>query len=330
MTPTQLPDDAEALYEATIFSADNNALEVRSLHRSGPTRHSAVEAARSAFFDQPLFVDRGIWDKNLFDSDPDTAYYVSPRWPYWWNKDPDDATVNEGAFRLDFGRIEAVDEIRLHTRDEFTLAPVKRGEGIIAEVSTDLKAWTEVRFVAGPDMTLTMPQTDYPVRYLRIKEDAPRWLSEIDAYAGSRVLDRAHWRASNLFGAYSRMGFTRAWTLQARLEAIAPDSYLAVAVPGETGHESVYAALRVDGQLVGAPDRAPSYPANTWELQVHPATGNYTYYIPMQTEWAGKALEIVLLGTDTADAEPEVWLTRRAVPLAKRRLTLYRSADAPR
>ena len=54
-----VPDDAEALYEATVFAADNNALEVRSLKRSGETSIPEVKAARDAFFDQKAFVDRG-------------------------------------------------------------------------------------------------------------------------------------------------------------------------------------------------------------------------------------------------------------------------------
>jgi hypothetical protein len=38
LKPSTVPADAESLYEATCFAADNNALEVRSLLRSGPTR----------------------------------------------------------------------------------------------------------------------------------------------------------------------------------------------------------------------------------------------------------------------------------------------------
>ena len=68
--------DAGALYEATIFAADNNALEVRSLHRSGPTDIKEVEAAREAFFTQETFTRRGIWDKNLFDNNS----YLTFQW----------------------------------------------------------------------------------------------------------------------------------------------------------------------------------------------------------------------------------------------------------
>ena len=37
LRPVAVPRDAEAIYEATCFAADSNALEVRSLVRSGPT-----------------------------------------------------------------------------------------------------------------------------------------------------------------------------------------------------------------------------------------------------------------------------------------------------
>lgn len=45
-----VPEDASALYEATVFAADNNALEVRSLERSGDTKIPEVKQARDAFF----------------------------------------------------------------------------------------------------------------------------------------------------------------------------------------------------------------------------------------------------------------------------------------
>jgi hypothetical protein len=322
MVRTEVPDDAEALYEASVYSADNNALEVRSLERSGHTKYAAVKAARDAFFDQKLFTERAIWDRNLFDDDPTTAFAVMDRWRYWWNNDPD-TRVNDGGFRLDFGAIENIDKIVLLSRDELSLSPAKVGEGVIAEVSTDLESWTEVRFVAGKKMTVKMPHDNFPVRYFRIKVDAPSLLSEVNAYKDNNALGRSKWRASNLFGAFERMEFVNAWTLEAELSEIAPNSYLSVAIPGYTGNEGVYAALRVDGELIGAPDRAPSYPANTWELQVKPVNGNYTYYIPLRREWVNKTLEIVVLGTEEARAtEPFVWLNRRVLSALSKELAV--------
>lgn len=74
MKSIPVPNDAEALYEATCFAADNNALEARSLLRSGPTKIPQVQKARDAFFTQQLFVDRGLWDRNLFDGDLKTSF----------------------------------------------------------------------------------------------------------------------------------------------------------------------------------------------------------------------------------------------------------------
>ncbi len=79
LTPCAVPADAEALYEATCFAADNNALEVRALQRSGPSRIPQVQKAREAFLEQQLFIDRGLWDRNLFDGDDETAFYVARR-----------------------------------------------------------------------------------------------------------------------------------------------------------------------------------------------------------------------------------------------------------
>ena len=286
-----------------------------------------MKGARDAFFNQPLFVERAIWDRNLFDDDLATGFAVMNRWKYWWNSDPD-TRVNDGGFRLDFGKIEKINRITLTSRDELSLAPAKLGEGIIAEVSADLKNWTEVRFVAAKEMIIDMPSDHFPVRYFRIKVDAPNWLSEVRAFAQGKPLDRADWRASNLFGAYERMDFQHAWKLEAKLDEIAPDSYLSVAVPGETGNEGVYAALKIDGKLVGAPDRAPSYVSNTWELQVKPVDGNYTYYIPLKESWVGKRLEVFLLGGKAAaSAKPVVWLNRKDKPIVTKRLTYIQAGD---
>lgn len=52
LSPAALPSDAESLYESTCYAADNNALEARSLIRSGATKIPAVKAARDAFFQQ--------------------------------------------------------------------------------------------------------------------------------------------------------------------------------------------------------------------------------------------------------------------------------------
>ena len=80
MHETPTPHDAASLYYATVFAGDNNALEARSLKRSGPTQIAEVEAARKTFFQQKVFTEREIWDKNLFDGDLNTGFFASQRW----------------------------------------------------------------------------------------------------------------------------------------------------------------------------------------------------------------------------------------------------------
>jgi len=322
MRAVKMPDDAKSLYEATAFSADNNALELRSLERSGPSNVSEVIEARRAFFQQPQFTELGLSDKNLFDGDPNTRFSVMRRWSYWWNDDKD-ATVNDGGFRLDLGAVHAVDSVVLETRDLQSLQPAKFGEGVIAHVSQDLKSWTEVRFIADRRMVIEMPKPGFKLRYLRIESDSPHSLFEVNAYRNDVALNRSEWRASNLFGDFDRMEFKHAWQLDVTLKSITQGSFLAVAIPGEIGNEGAYAAMRVGDEWVGAPDRAPSYPANTFELQVKPVNGNYTYYFPLKPEWTGQPLEVVVLGTDTAKkAKPYVMLAHKPVPLAHKRLVV--------
>lgn len=326
------PKDAEALYETTVFSSDNNALEVRALARSGDSKINVVNKARDAFFTQALFTDRGIWDRNLFDDNSETAFFRMQRWQYQWNTDPD-ATVNGGAFRLDMGKVNKVDFITLESRDEESIQPLKTGEGIVAEVSADLKTWTSVTFIAQPSMRISMPYQGFPVRYLRILE-APAWLSEVRAAYQNKMIDRKKWRASNLFGHYKNMKFSKAWQKRLVIDEVTEGAYLAITVPGKVGNESVYAAMRVHGEqdgkakieLIGASDRAPSYPANTWELQVKPVDGNYTYYVPLHSSWKGKPMDVILLANDeVSNIKSEVWLTRYPKPLAQRRLVLERA-----
>jgi hypothetical protein len=94
MKQTKVPADAEALYEATCFSADNNALEYRSVQRSGPTKIPQVRAAREVFFAQKLLRERGCFDKFMFDGDTETFFGATGR----------ARGVRGGALRLDFGK----------------------------------------------------------------------------------------------------------------------------------------------------------------------------------------------------------------------------------
>ena len=64
---------------------------------------------------------------------------------------------------------------------------------------------------------------------------------------------------------------------------------------GKHGVEGAYVAAKIDGKLVGAPDRAVSFPSNTWEYVNARRDKNYTYYIPLKKEYVNKEIEIFVL-----------------------------------
>lgn len=309
----EVPPDAEALYEATVFEADNNALEVRSLYRSGPTNIKEVQAARDAFFTQPTFTKRGIWDRNLFDGDSRTGFFPTRKYKR-------DQRIEGGCFRLDLGKIMEVDSIVLFAPDEYSLQPLLKDEGNYVEISSDLNSWKTLTYLAGERMLIKVGES---LRYLRFKEYADR-LVEISAYHNGRLIDPDAFRANMLFAHPDRKKAVGAWSTTFTLTEIAEGSYLSVAVNGHHGVEGAYAALRVDGEYIGAPDRARSYPSNTWEYVNARGDSNYTYYFPVDTSFIGKEIEVFLLvyNEEADDLSPEVWMSANPSPYKKIKLTL--------
>jgi len=309
-----VPPDAEALYEATCYAADNNALEVRSIMRSEPSQIPEVRAARKAFFEKPMFVNRGIWDRNLFDGNLNTFFI---------------ARLKDQTLRVDFGELLYIDKvvIRIRDRQEYDQNPELHtfAADAVAEVSSDLQQWSRLDSTwrgKGTIAILKLP-SDKPVRYLRI-HGAPQRIAEIEAYHDGKILDRYKWRASNLFPAYFRKKAEGAWRLSFTLKEIPRNAYLAVAVNGKHGNEGAYAALRVEGKPIGAPDRAVSFPSNTWEYFNAEQDSNYTYFFPLSGSIGGKKIELVvlILKGGTNDVKPEVWLTAYPVPYERHELVL--------
>ena len=95
---------------------------------------------------------------------------------------------------------------------------------------------------------------------------------------------------------------------------------------GKHGREGAFAALRVDGQWIGAPDRAVSFPTNVWEFRVEPKDSNDTYYIPVTPDMAGRSIDVVVLGLnkDMLDFKPEAWITAYPIPFEQKELVLRR------
>jgi hypothetical protein len=317
----EIPADAEAIYEATCFAADNNALEVRELKRSGPSAIPQVQAARDAFFNQEIFVQREIWDKYLFDNDPATAFSVNMRWGAF---DPDRA-----AFRLDLGQELELDSLVFNIPDEFSLQPLKSEEGEYASVSANLKDWTTVFFSVATHLKMDLSSAG-KFRYLRMP--VMLRISEIAGYKNSRKLDVSGWRASNLFRPYVRNHWNRnllfaakkAWSAKFTLDEIPEGSYLCIAVNGEHGYEGAFAGVKIDGKYLGCPDRAPSFRSNSWEVGVRGSDKNYTYYFPLNPSMKGKQIEPFVLGFNPSqtDLHPEVYITAYPIPFKENVLVL--------
>ena len=132
-----------------------------------------------------------------------------------------------------------------------------------------------------------------------------------------------------LTGAVTARPAIAAWTLSWTPAEVPQNAVLAVAINGKHGNERAYAALRVDGEFVGPPDRSVSYPSNTWEYYNVERDSNYTYYLPLSATMAGRNIEIVvlLLEGGGSDIRPEAWLTAYPIPFASRLLTLHEQRD---
>jgi len=308
-TEIPVPADAKALFEATVFASNNNAMEVRSLERSGETKIPQVKAARDAFFNQKTFVNRAVWDKNLFDGDLKTGFFPS-----------DIIKTKRPSFRLDLGKVQHVDELIVTVPDVFSLSPLKEAEGSRVDVSTDLKSWETITYMAGTEMTIPIGKS---VRYFRFSSFA-RQIVEIEGITAGKKLDRTHWKASNLFNHPARVRAVKAWKSTTTLDEVPANSYLCVAINGVHGREGAYVSAKIDGKLVGAPDRAPSMLCNPWNSFNSRPDKNYTYYIPMKKEYIGKSIELFVLGYDRANLnyKSEVWISSYPFPWERTKLVL--------
>jgi hypothetical protein len=77
---------------------------------------------------------------------------------------------------------------------------------------------------------------------------------------------------------------------------------------------------------VGAPDRASSYPSNTWEYVAAERDANYTYYIPLDEAYLDKEIEVFVMAYDKENTalKPEVWISAFGDAKEKIRLELIR------
>jgi hypothetical protein len=308
-----VPGDAEALYESSCFAADNVPLEFRSLERSGPSEIPQVRKAREAFVNQAIIAERGILPEYLFDGKAETVYdLLRTR-----EREPESRCL-----RIDLGEARPLDHLLLEAPGEGELQHGTVTADHRAEVSVDLKSWSPAKLVQeGRNIRIECDPAGQVVRYVR-STMVPDKLVEIRGVADGKEIDRTAWRMSWMFASFPEV--RKAWSLPFVLKQAPQDGYLAVACNGEHGREGAWVALRVDGRLVGAPGRAPSYAANPWEYPVSRTDRNFTYFIPVTKEMVGKQCEVVVLGLDAEhlDFTPEVWQTVSADPWQSKTLIL--------
>jgi hypothetical protein len=342
LLPVPVPPDAESLYEATCFIAPNDALEVQSLRRSGPSNITAVNDARDAFFHQELFWRRGIWDKYLFDRREET--FLSS---YQYQSDK---RISGGCLRVDFGMELEADTIRIKTlhdpRDNKPLPTT-----MSAEIGSTFDKWKPIIFqpiAHGTNKKIPVAEItknggehkfhDHHLhvweakvphgivgRYLRLAP-APDRTAEVELWENGKPLKIPGTpRATMLFAPYEKARAALAWQSNISLPVHpAPNSRLCVALNGEHGKNGAYAALRIDGKWIGAPQRAVSYPAVAFEYPPLSQSSNFTYFFPITTEMHGKNIEVVVLGLEgcAATLRPEVWTTTYPQPYQSLELLL--------
>jgi len=344
-----VPKDAEALYEATCFSADSDPLEFRALRRSGPTKIKQVQKARDAFVNQWMVKERGIDPAYLFDNDLETIYtYKASR-----------RHTLEKNIRIDFGRVInidtltfLIDNIAEESRDSRSkrFAERKDQDTYIAEVSSYLKTWTPAKITQNESEVKISITGDTKVRYLRTN-CVPKRVKEIKGHYRGKTLAAGSWRTSYLFDRLANRPAVKAFRLMFTLDQYVEGSFICVPLEGKHGVEGAYAAIKCSSfelvedpkyhdkgpgnihlmprdsiTYVGAPRRAPSYQSNVWEAGVRHCDNRYTYYISITKDMIGKPLELVVLAhdKDNLDFTPSAWVTAYPVPMVKKQLVLTR------
>jgi hypothetical protein len=312
LTKVGVPSDAEALYEATCFAADNNALEIRELMKAGESAYPAVQAARDAFVSQPVLIQRGLWDRFAFDGKDETFF-----------KAISNLKINGGVLRVDFGDVIPLDRIIIRGHNLYLDCKTGYNQKIKITASSDLSDWVSLALNLTTDLVIGCGGKSF--RYLRITGIVDD-IAEIEGYYQEKMVDRSHWRASNLFGPYSAAPATKAWATTFVLEEIPKNSFLAIPIYGIHGKEGAYACCKVEGTLVGCPDRSPSYLSNVWEYYSKQVFWGYTYYLPLDPTWVGKSIEIYVLGLKGHGwqrLKPEVWISCYPFPYERLELELF-------
>ena len=113
-------------------------------------------------------------------------------------------------------------------------------------------------------------------------------------------------KVNNLMASYAKKTTTAAKKVTVKPENT---GRLAIAVNGKHGREGVYCAAKVNGQLAGFPERAPSYPSNVWEHLVRLQDHDNTYFMDITPELVGREIEVyALFNTGLHDCDVKAYL----------------------
>ena len=329
--PASLP--TAMLYEAAQFSIDNDSLEARSIRRSGPSAIPAVNACRDAFFAQATYKARGTEGAFAFDGNPDTFFDGMSR-TYAGG-----LRILGGCLRIDCGEVLDCDavEIDCFAPDE----PIPEAPAVqiprAGEYSAGLDGWKnsgeadirvkEENFVSPAvrfsvhsieevkGRLLTVRYAVGALRRFRLAAPMDR-IYAVRFLKNGAALTPAHPRISNLQPHPSKQTVAAARRMTLTLPDLKEGDYLALAVEGKHGWESVLCTAEFAGrEPVGFPRRAPDYQSNVWEHLVTRRYSNHTFFLPLKPEDAGKAVTLTALLCDpeNTDVRCDVWLCHKEV-----------------
>ena len=333
-SPEEIPSGrCEELYEAAQFAVDNDSLERRELRRSGEIAIPEVKAARDAFFGQATYVARGCDGEYAFDGNPDT--YFDGVSCYVCHFDGFGQRLEGGCLRVDFGGEYEADEVEITCFSIHQPVNEVKAQRLTRQgsYSADLMDWRETApmetevlnaeqtapvvragihtmfTVTGDRLKVSYKLDGAPVRYFRLPDPMDRIYS-IRLLKDGQEIALTSPKVSNLQAPFGRKVPVAMQAGTVTIPAVQDGDYVAVALNGVHGREGAYCVAEVDGRLVGFPERAPAYNSNVWEFCVTHSDRNYTYYLPLTADMAGKelTLRVLLCDGDHTDLSCDVWL----------------------
>lgn len=322
-----IPADAGYIYESARFATDSDSLEQRCLDRAGKTKYAAVRSAREKFFGQETYAKRGLDYRAMFDGNDETYFDAQSKKAYGGFR------IDGGCLRVDFGEAYDCDAVRIEyfIADEDHAEVDRQTMPAAAYFSEDLHSFEKtrkskmtvlnacekapvvtdrvhnIRFIGGRRV-----RTDFPVngkvRYFRLPCPVDR-IYKISVIKDGKEIIPANAFANNLLPDSAAKPVKDAAEFLYRVPAKGyKNKYIAVACDGKTGNEGAVCAAVCSGKAYNFPERAPSYPSNTWECPVRRVNGNYTFFLPLTKELAGKEIRIVILKTNKNKYPVNVYL----------------------